>query len=292
MKDVYAAVTARIMDALAQGVVPWHTPWDARQGRPRNLVSGKPYRGMNVWMLAGQGGSPFWLTYRQAQQIGGHVKQGERGTLVVFWKWLDRKPQPDDAGEGQEAKPRRFAMARAYTVFNAAQCELPDEWRERAAITAPELAEGEKIQACEQIMDGMPTRPAIVHAGVRAFYRPDVDAVTMPAPARFEAPARYYSTVFHELTHATGHPRRLHRETLADMVAFGDTNYSKEELCAEMGAAYLCGVAGIENETVTASAAYIQGWLRQLQDDTKLLIQAAAQTQRAADYILGEAAEE
>ena len=292
MKDVYAAVTARIMDALAQGVVPWHTPWDARQGRPRNLVSGKPYRGMNVWMLAGQGGSPCWLTYRQARQIGGHVKQGERGTLVMFWKWLAKTAQPAAAGEtAEESKPRGYAMARAYTVFNATQCELPEAWRERAEITPPELAEAEKIQACEQIVDGMPQRPAIVHAGVRAFYRPSADRVTMPEPARFEAPARYYSTVFHELTHATGHPRRLHRETLADMVAFGDTNYSKEELCAEMGAAFLCGVAGIENETVTASAAYIQGWLRTLQDDTKLLIQAAAQAQRAADFILGETPE-
>ena len=292
MKDVYAAVTERILSALEQGVVPWHTPWDARQGRPRNLVTGRPYRGMNVWMLAGQGGSPCWLTYRQAQQIGGHVKQGERGTLVMFWKWLDRKPQTEDAGETtEETQPRGVAMARAYTVFNAAQCELPEAWRERAEITTPELAEGEKIQACEQIVAGMPQRPAIVHAGVRAFYRPSVDAVTMPAPARFEAPTRYYSTLFHELTHATGHPRRLHRETLRDMVAFGDTNYSKEELCAEMGAAYLCGVAGIENATVTASAAYIQGWLRTLQDDKRLLIQAAAQAQRAADFILGETPE-
>ena len=292
MKDVYAAVTERILSVLAQGVVLWHTLWDARQGRPRNLVSGKPYRGMNVWMLAGQGGSPFWLTYRQARQIGGHVKQGERGTLVMFWKWLAKKAQPDAAGEtAEETQPRGYAMARAYTVFNATQCELPEAWRERAEITTPELAGAEKIQACEQIVDGMPQRPAIVHAGVRAFYRPSADRVTMPEPARFEAPARYYSTLFHELTHATGHPRRLHRETLADMVAFGDTNYSKEELCVEMGAAFLCGVAGIENETVTASAAYIRGWLRQLQDDTKLLIQAAAQAQRAADFILGETPE-
>ena len=291
-RDVYQAVTTRIMDALQQGVVPWHKPWDARQGRPRNLVSGKPYRGMNVWILAGQGGSPFWLTYRQAQQIGGHVKQGERGTMVIFWKVVAKKAQAAAAGEtAEEKKPRGFAMARAYTVFNACQCELPEHWRERAEITDPELPEADKIQACEQIVAGMPKRPEIVHAGVRAFYRPGVDRVTMPEPARFETPERYYSTVFHELTHATGHTSRLWRPTLVDMVAFGDTNYSKEELVAEMGAAFLCGVAGIENRTVIDSASYIQSWLRALENDTKLLIGAAAQAQRAADYILGEAAE-
>ena len=181
-------------------------------------------------------------------------------------------------------------MLRAYTVFNACQCELSEEWRERAEITAPELPEADKIQACEQIVAGMPTRPEIVHAGVRAFYRQGVDRVTMPEPARFAAPALYYSTLFHELTHATGHTSRLWRPTLVDMVAFGDCNYSKEELVAEMGAAFLCGVAGIENKTTTDSASYIQGWLRKLQDDKKLLIGAAAQAQRAADFILGEQA--
>ena len=292
MKDVYAAVTTRIMEALAQGVVPWHKPWDARMGRPRNLVSGKPYRGMNIWMLGGQGGSPFWLTYRQAQQLGGHVKQGERGTTVIFWKWLAKQAQVDDAGEtGEETQPRGFAMLRAYTVFNACQCELPEPWRERAEIKPPELAEADRIQAAEQIVAGMPNRPAIVHAGVRAYYQPGPDRVTMPEPGRFEAPELYYSTLFHELTHATGHTSRLYRATLVDMVSFGDCNYSKEELVAEMGAAFLCGVAGIENRTTIDSASYIQGWLRKLQDDKRLLIGAAAQAQRAADYILGETAE-
>ena len=286
--DVYARVTGRIVEALGQGVVPWHKPWDGRQGRPRNLVSGRPYRGVNVWVLGGQGGSPFWLTYRQARQIGGYVKKGERGVEVVFWKWVEKQPA---AGAAADVPCERFAVARAYTVFNACQCELPVAWRERAEITAPALAEADTIQAAEQVVAGMPIRPEIVHAGGRACYHPGPDRVTMPAPARFETPELYYSTLFHELTHATGHTKRLNRPTLADMVAFGDTNYSKEELVAEMGAAFLCGVAGMENRTTTASASYIQGWLRKLQDDTKLLIGAAAQAQRAADYILGAAAQ-
>ena len=294
MKDVYAAITRRIMDALAQGVVPWQWPWDAQQGRPRNLVTDKPYRGINLWLLVMAGGSPFWLTYKQAQRIGGQVRKGEHGIEVVVWKWVTKTVKPTEAAAGEPAEPgrtKRYAMLRSYTVFNAMQCELPADWRERAEIAAPALAEADKIQACEQIVATMPHRPEIVHAGVTAMYQPGPDRVTMPAPQRFAVPARYYSTLFHELTHATGHPRRLDRATLVDMVSFGDTNYSKEELCAEMGAVYLCGVAGIENRTCDQSAAYIQGWLRTLQDDTKLLIGAAAQAQRAVDFILGEAAE-
>ena len=294
MKDVYASVTARILDALAQGVVPWQRPWDARQGRPRNLVTGKPYRGINLWLLGMVGSSPFWLTYKQAQRLGGHVRKGEHGIEVVVWKWVKKTVEPTEPAAGEPTEPtrtKRYAMLRSYTVFNATQCELPEDWREQAEITAPELPEADKIQACEQIVANMPDRPEIVHAGVKAMYQPGADRVTMPAPQRFAVPARYYSTLFHELTHATGHPRRLDRATLVDMVAFGDTNYSKEELCAEMGAVYLCGVAGIENRTCDNSAAYIQGWLRTLQDDKRLLISAAAQAQRAADYILGETAE-
>ena len=114
--DVYASVAIHIMDALAQGVVPWHKPWDGCQGQPRNLISGSAYRGVNVWMLMAAGGSPFWLTYRQAQKIGGHVKKGERGVEVVFWKWMEKRPGADAA---DDVKPERFAVARSFTVFNA-----------------------------------------------------------------------------------------------------------------------------------------------------------------------------
>src|SRR5262249_20815053 len=132
-------------------------------------------------------------------------------------------------------------------------------------------------------------RPEIRHDEARAYYRPAADIVNMPARGFFPRVEHYYSILFHELTHSTEHASRLDRATLRDLLAFGDTNYSKEELCAEMGAAYLCGVAGIVNETVTNSAAYIAGWLSKLRNDKKLLVQAAAQAQKAADFILGAA---
>lgn len=290
MRDVYATITDRVIAALEKGVVPWHQPWDSRQGPPRNLVSGTVYRGMNVWMLAGQGMSPYWLTFRQAKQIGGSVKKGERGTAVIFWKWVAKKGEAVDEAQEVEDKPGRgmVPIVRSYTVFNACQCELPEKWRGRAEIKPPELDDAQKIQAAEDIAANMPDRPELIHAGARAFYRPRADRVTMPEPSRFESPELYYSTLFHELTHSTGHERRRSRKTLADALGFGDTNYSKEELCAEMGAAFLCGVAGIDNKTCDGSARYINGWLKKLAGDKKLLIQAAAQAQKAADFILGK----
>ena len=144
-----------------------------------------------------------------------------------------------------------------------------------------------QLAACEKILAGMPQRPAVRHGEARAYYRPATDTVNMPARSLFPKAEHYYSVLFHELTHSTGHASRLDRATLRDLLAFGDTNYSKEELCAEMGAAYLCGVAGIVNETVDNSTAYIQGWLGRLRNDKTLLVQAAAQAQKAADFILG-----
>ena len=138
----------------------------------------------------------------------------------------------------------------------------------------------------------MPNRPSTTHGEARAYYTPVHDTVTMPTPGLFPKVEHYYSALFHELTHSTGHWQRLNRQTLTDLCPFGSTNYSKEELVAEMGAAFLCGVAGIANETVDNSAAYIQSWLTKLKNDTRLVILAAAQAQKAADYIVGTSAAE
>ncbi len=285
-QDVYAKITGRILSALREGVVPWHKPWNAAQGRPRNLISGKPYRGVNIWLLSHQEGSPFWLTYRQASQIGGHVKKGAKGTTVIFWKFIARQGG-EQAGQQDSKEAGGYAMARTYTVFNTAQCELPEEWAERAWVVVPEMDPAQIMAECEKVVSDMPRRPAITHGGCAAFYRQSGDRVTLPAPGSFAAVELYYSTLFHELTHSTGHTARLNRATLVDAVRFGDTNYSKEELVAEMGAAFLCGMVGIENRTIDTSASYVQGWLEKLSNDTRLLVQAASQAQRAADYILG-----
>jgi antirestriction protein ArdC len=270
--STYDRITTQILQTLMRGVVPWHQPWTA--GIPRNLVSRQPYRGINVWLTASAGfASPYWLTFNQAKGLGGSIQKGAKGTPVVFWKWCDVE------SNAEETNPRRVPLVRAYTVFNAEQTtgiEMPGD---------SDMPTFQPIECCEVLVASMPQRPSILHGEARAYYRPLIDAIHMPHPAWFDGAEAYYSTLFHELTHSTGHVSRLNRSTLTDLCPFGSTNYSKEELVAEMGAAFLCGVCGIENRTVDNSAAYIASWLRVLNDDRQIVTLAAAQAQRAADYI-------
>jgi len=272
--STYDRITARILQTLEHGIVPWHQPW--QESIPRNLVSGRPYRGINVWLTVSAGfGSAYWLTFHQAHGLGGSIQKGAKGTPVVFWKWYGAED------EAEETDPRRVPLVRVHTVFNLEQTtgiETPvDSGR---PVFQP-------IEHCEGLVASMPQRPSIYHGDARACYRPLVDVIYMPHPAGFDGVEAYYSTLFHELTHSTGHASRLNRTTLTDLCPFGSTNYSKEELVAKMGAAFLCGVCGIENRTVDHSAAYLASWLRVLAQDTRMVIRAAAQAQRAADYIQG-----
>ena len=292
MATVYDLITERIVEKLQQGTIPWQKPWNSAAGLPRNLSSQKAYRGINVWMLGSAGySSPYWLTFKQAKEIGGYVRKGEQGFPVVFWKWLDGVEKLEEREESRTAT-RRVPLARLYYVFNVQQCELPARLQPFLQIEPESPDPQPQIAACEQILAHMPNRPPIEHTEARAYYTAVWDTVNMPMRGLFPKAEHYYSVLFHELTHSTGHWQRLYRQTLTDLCPFGSTNYSKEELVAEMGAAFLCGVAGIANETVDNSAAYIQSWLTKLQNDTRLIILAAAQAQKAADYIVGKSAEE
>ena len=269
----YQVITDRILSLLEQGTVPWQKPWNAEQGQPRNLFTQRKYNGVNLWLLGSMGyASPFWCTFNQAKAAGGMVKRGEHGVPVVFWKIYDKENE-----EGE--KEKRFAL-KYFTVFNSAQID---------GVAVPSVEpvpyEHTPIERCEKLVGGYPLPPQITHGGTRAFYRPSSDAVHMPMPETFVGPERYYSTLFHELTHSTGHSSRLNRKTLKDAVAFGDRSYAQEELMADMGAAYLCGVCGIENATIDNSASYIQGWRQALKHDPKCVVTAAGQAQKAADYI-------
>lgn len=286
MSTVYEIITDRIVGLLEAGTVPWRRPWaGGEQFAPRNGQSGHKYRGINVFMLACQGyESPAWLTYRQVDELGGHVRKGEKSSPVVFWKWLEKraKADADELDAASDGKPgvRRFPMLRYFRVFNAQQCdELPDRF------DVPELPSYpvKPIASADRIVAGMPNRPDIQHGEPRAYYDRLGDHVNMPARERFEYQTEYYSVLFHELTHATGHDSRLNRRFGG---RFGDGDYSREELVAEMGAAFLSAHAGIERNTLDNSAAYCQSWIRALRGDSKLAVIAAAQAQKAADYIL------
>jgi antirestriction protein ArdC len=182
-----------------------------------------------------------------------------------------------------ETENRKSILLRYYTVFNLEQCE---------GIESPEpVAAVNPIEQCESILERMPNPPRI-EQDAQACYRPSIDTVGMPARAAFHSAEEYYSTLFHELTHSTGHPSRVGREGIMTHNPFGSDPYSKEELVAEMGAAMLCGVAGIESRTLGNSAAYLQAWINKLKSDSRLIVSAASQAQKAADYILGRTAAE
>jgi antirestriction protein ArdC len=281
--DIYAEVTGNIVAMLERGVVPWRSPilGQAKAGWPKNMESDKPYRGVNTFLLAVtawvQGySSSCWLTFNQAKARGGNVKKGQKSSMVVFWK---QYPTTDR----KTGEPVTVPVLRYYNVFNVEQCEgieIPDAVKfEPTPFT--------KNEACEKIVSGYEDRPEIEHAGCRAYYTPKLDAVTIPAPSRFTSGDEYYGTLFHELVHSTGHSKRLDRGIDSQVRSFDSAEYAREELVAEMGAAFLCGHAGITPATVENSAAYIGGWIKTLKGDPRLAVVAAGAAQRAADWIQG-----
>jgi antirestriction protein ArdC len=274
----YQIVTDQIIAQLEKGVVPWRKPW--RTELPCNLISGKPYRGINVFLLGMQArSSKYWLTFKQANQLGGHVRAGEKASVVTFWNVGKEKL---DAKTGKLSKP---FLLRYYNVFNATQIDGIDQLKlGNASLPVPD------IDACEQIVAGMPNRPCM-EASSAAWYRPSSDVVGMPSKAVFNSSEEYYSTLFHELTHSTGHESRVGREGIQNLNSFGSESYSKEELVAELGASMLCAVTGIAPATLQNSAAYLNSWIARLKSDSKLILSAASQAQKAADYIRNTRAE-
>jgi antirestriction protein ArdC len=271
--SVYSIVTEQILKQLESGVAPWHRPWTTEI--PKNLSSGRAYRGLNVFLLASNGyGSRYWLTYKQAIERGGHVRKGQHGTKIVFWKIGTRETQEPDG----DTIERKSVLLRYYTVFNVEQCEGI-----AAPMSSPPV---NPIEECERIVRQMPNPPAFAQ-DARAWYRPSSDTVGMPPRNAFNSAEEYYSTLFHELTHSTGHTRRVGRDGIEKLNTFASESYSKEELIAEMGAAMLCGVAGIERKTLSNSAAYLKSWIDVLKSDARMVVSAASQAQKAADYIQG-----
>lgn len=286
MSAAYEAVTARIVESLERGTVPWRRPWaDAKL--PANAVSGRPYRGVNVFLLGvGMFRDHRWLSFRQAQRLGGHVRSGERSMLAVFWKRLGIESADPETGE---VAGREIPFLRYYHVFNVEQCEglrLPP-------LPSPEGDDPKlRIARAEEIVRSMPDPPRIAEGGSQAFYRPSDDLVQVPRLESFRDTDAFYATIFHELGHSTGHERRLNRPGVTAEIRFGSESYSREELVAEMASAFCCAHAGLDNSLLENAASYIGGWLKALKDDPRAVTIAAAQAQRAADRILGIAYEE
>jgi antirestriction protein ArdC len=256
-----------------------------------SMSTGRPYRGVNVFLLAMAGlagghASAYWVTYRQAQALGGQVRKGEKGTLVVFWKTLDH-----DEIDPETGKPDKRFVLRYYRVWNASQCDglTPPDVGDR-----PEPREHphhEPIDLADRVLVGFaaPRNPAVRHGDFpAASYSPSADEVRMPFTHRYADMPSFYCDCFHELGHSTGHTGRLDRwGDAGPATSFRSDSYSREELVAEMTAAFLCGHCGISPSTIANSASYLAGWVERLKGDKRLVIAAAGQAQKAADLILG-----
>jgi antirestriction protein ArdC len=283
--NIYQTMTDRIMSQLAAGVVPWRKTWTA--GLPKSLTTRKEYRGVNILVLGfAEFTSRYWVTYRQALQLGGHVRKGERATPVIYWKWRtaeDLKRLEVNTGRQNLAPCYPFTSA----VFNLDQVEGVA----RPQDDVPAQPNG-RFESAEQLINAMPNKPEIVHGATREpVYYPDMDRVALPHIGQFENADEYYAALFHELAHSTGHVKRLNRGEEAQ----GDRleRYSFEELVAEFAAAFLCACVGINNpDKVGRQADYIDGWSKIFQKDTRIIVRAASAAQRAADYIRGIVAAE
>ncbi len=285
--DVYSKITNRIIADLEQGVRPWMRPWSAEHAAGRITRplrhNGIPYKGINIVMLWSAAmvkgyGCPIWLTFKQALELGGAVRKGEHGELVVYANSITRT-ETDDTGAETE---RNIPFLKGYTVFNAEQCDgLPAHYT--AAAEAPALPPLQRLEAADRFFAA--TGAEIRHGGTRAFYAQGPDYVQMPPFETFHEAESYAATLAHELTHWTKHDTRLARDM--GRVKWGDAGYAKEELVAELGAAFLCADLQITPEVRPDHAAYIASWLKALQDDKRLIFTAAAHAQRAVDYLHG-----
>lgn len=276
--DIYQAVTDRIISQLEAGTIPWRKPWVCT-GQPSNMAishsTGNPYSLLNQ-MLLGKPGE--YLTFNQCAKAGGKVKKGEKSSIVVFWKLLEK----EDEETGEKVK---IPLLHYYNVFRLDQCE---GIKPRKAEPLPETPANADEQAEQIIADYLHRSGVTIQQGAsdRAYYSPATDSITLPAREQFRETAEYYGTVFHELAHSTGHKSRLDR--LDKVAHFGDDSYSKEELIAEIGSAALVNHVGLETvDSFRNSAAYVQSWLKALKGDKRLIVGASSKAEKAAGLILG-----
>ena len=281
--NIYEVITNQIIEAIeSKKVLPWKRPWKQYSDGaaiPRNLCSKKAYRGINAFLLALQPvSSSYWVTFKQARALKGSVRKGEKGTPILYWSIAEK----EEKEEKETGKKERYCFARFYTVFNIEQC---------TGIKAPKeeeitLCDTVKIERCESIIEGYTDKPEIKEGRDQAFYSPAQDLINMPLKGSFEKSEHFYATLFHELGHSTGHKSRLNRNEISERAFFGSSDYSKEELVAEMAASFLAAESGISPVTFEESVSYLDGWLKILKANSRLIVDAAASAQKAVDWIL------
>lgn len=277
-KDIYEMVTDRIIEQLEKGYIPWQKPWTGVHDGAYNKISNKPYSLLNQMLLSKTG---EYASFKQWTELGGHIRKGEKAEIVTFWKIQ----QIEEENEDGEKIIKQLPLLRYYNVFHISQVEgvepksidlnelQPIEEAERIKT---EYMQREHIKILEKVTD-------------RAFYSPSLDYIQIPCKEQYQNIEEFYSTLFHEMTHSTGHKVRLDREDVKDCMYFGSENYSKEELCAELGSAFLINKLGIaSSKSFSNSTAYIQSWLRVLKNDKKFIISASSRAEKAVKYILNK----
>lgn len=285
-EDIYTRITTRIIESLEAGVRPWLKPWNAEHAAGRITRplrhNGQPYSGINVfmlWMEAEARGyaAPIWMTFRQARELGGHVRKGEKGSLVVYANSITKTETDEETGEDAE---RTIPFMKGYTVFNVEQIdELPAHYYAKAV--EPTLDPVERIAPVEAFL--AETGARVSQGGNQAFYMPSEDRIQMPPFEFFRDPESYYATLLHETVHWTKHKTRLDRDF--GRKRFGDEGYAMEELVAELGSAFLSADLGITPELRDDHASYIASWLKVLKDDKRAIFSAAGHAQRAATFL-------
>lgn len=281
-KSVYEMVTDRIIEQLENGVIPWKKPWTGIRSGAFNRISKKPYSLLNQMLLKFDG---EYATFKQWQDLGGHVRKGEKSEIVCFWKI---QPVEEEQEDGTKVV-RQIPLLRYYNVFHISQVEGVEPLQEE------ELNDIEPIEKAENILHDYWTRENITvkhMAGNRAYYSPTHDMICLPLFEQFTNASEYYSTAYHESVHSTMKENRCNRaeDRKGKNVAFGSEDYSREELCAEIGSATILNIIGIETaNSFRNSAAYIQNWLSVLRNDVKFIVSASSKAEKAVNYILGEA---
>ena len=272
--DIYATITDRMIAEMEQGIIPWKKPWMA-SGLAVSHTTGKPYSLLNQ-MLLGRAGE--YLTFKQVQTEGGYVRKGEKSSIVCFWKFIEQ--EDEETGEIKQVPFLRY-----YNVFHVDQCEgiRAKYVRELTESASPD-------ETAESLISGYIAREGVTlehQEGNRAYYQPSTDTVVLPLMKQFAESSEYYSTAFHELTHSTGHMKRLAR--IDSPAAFGSESYSKEELIAELGASALVHHCKLETpSSFRNNTAYIQNWLQVLKNDKRFIVSAAGKAEKAVNLILGE----
>lgn len=295
-KNVYQMVTDRIIDLMSKGVIPWRQPWVGGSALAISYTTRKAYSILNQILLGKPG---EWLTWNQIQALGGHVRKGAKSGFCVFYKPIEgdlatSERDEDNGTVSDQRDARRRFVLKWYHVFHLDDTEgIPSKLttvRPSSVLSPIESAE----KAIRSYLDREATLKFINdRESASAYYSPALDEVVVPMLQQYAIPEEYYSTAFHEFTHSTMKETRCDRRSESGITRFGDSDYSREELVAEIGSAMLCNCLGIESDKAFRnSAAYVQSWLKALKNDSRMIVWASAKAEQAARYILGDSFQE